>query len=344
MDTITSALEFIVENEGFSRVYSAIRDGIEKSEAGVESGGVATNSWLAGLLASRGSSEGKLNRAVQALEAGQLDPESKEYRDAIRTQVAFQTLHRFGMVNRDEAGRYTFPSSNPRDARKRALISSFRNFLSSGFNDDKIKADTAKNFRQSKSEVSGEWVESLPPERRNLLDAYSQMSVSTFTLLQSLFNVRGPSDVAEYRKRINNAKFSEANDLIMLKKLGFIGENNLLNRGMVKQFGQFMRDPDGSGAPNGFARLMPFNAELSYFIKRSTTDKALARNAAGKNAEELDIEDDVPQTKDEMNPDAERAVNSRIRDIDGGTKSSSRNERARDQKSNFADMVDRAFS
>lgn len=339
MEMITAALTLIVESEGFSRVYNEIKNSIE-AEVGTEEGGFATNSWLAGLLASRGSSEGKLARAVAALEAGQLEPESKEFRDASRAKVTFEILHKYGMVSRAGNGRYAFPSSSPNDAAKRARLSKFRDFMSSGFNDDKIVADTKKNFREVKDEVSKEWAASLPPEKKKMLDAYSQLSTSAFTMLQSLFHVRGPSDVAAFRARVNNAKFSEATDLQILKKLGFVGENSLMNRGLVKQFGAFLRDPDGSGNPNGFARLMPFNAELTYFIKRSTADKALARNAAGKDK----IDPEAPQTKDEMSDEQERAINSRIPDTIGGSKNSSRNERARDQKNNFASMVDQAFS
>lgn len=347
MTMLAEALQFIVENESFSRVYNEIRDNIAK-EIGTEQGGFATDSWLAGMLASRGSSEGKLARAVAALDAGQLDPESKEYRDAARTKIAFQTLYRYGLVNRDEKGRFTFPSSQQKDARKRALLSSFRNYLSSGFNADKVADDTKQTFRNVKDEVAQEWAASLSPERKKLLDTYSQMSTSAFTLLRSLFSARGPAEVAEFRKRLNNAKFSDSTDLEVLRKLGFIGENNLLNRNLTKQFGQFMRDPDGSGNPNGFARLMPFNSELAYFIKRSTADKALARNAAGKtqpeDADELDTDTDTAQTMDQMSPDEERATYSRISNAHGGSKNSSRNERAKDQKSNFADMVDKAFA
>lgn len=339
MEMIAAALTLIVESESFSRVYTDIKHGIEQ-EIGTEDNGFATNSWLAGLLASRGSSEGKLARAVGALEAGQLDPESKEYRDAVRTKVAFEVLYRYGMVNRAGNGRYAFPSSSPKDAAKRARLSKFRDFMSSGFNDDKIVADTKKNFREVKDQVAQEWAASLPPEKKKMLDAYSALTASAFTMLQSLFHVRGPADVAAFRARVNNAKFSEATDLTILKKLGFVGENSLMNRGLVKEFGAFLRDPDGTGAPNAFARLMPFNSELTYHIKRSTADKALARNAAGK--DKLDPE--APQTKDEMSDEQERAINSRIPDRIGGSKESSRNERARDQKNNFAGMVDQAFA
>lgn len=343
MDMLTEALELLVESESFSKIYNEIRNRIADSEVGTEDGGVATNSWLAGMLASRGASEGKLARLVSALEADALDPESKEYRDAVRTKIAFETLYKNGMVKRDERGRYTFPSSSPADAGKRQRLSKFRDMLSSGFNGDKVTSDTAKNFRNAKDEVAREWAESLSPERKKMLDVYSKMHASTFTMLRSLFSVRGPSDVAAFRARINNAKFSESNDLQLLKSMGFLGERMLLNRGMVKRFGDFLKDPDGTGAPNAFARLMPFNPELTYFIKRSTADKALARNAAGRELDHLK-DPDGPQTKDEMNPDEERAMNSRISDIEGGSKNSTRNDRARDQKHNYSELVKRAFS
>lgn len=340
---LAEALEIIVESEGYSRIYNDIRQNIINSDVGVEEGGFATNSWLAGMLASRGSSEGKLARAVQALDSGQLDPESKEYRDAARTKIAFQTLHKYGMVKRDERGRYTFPSSSPADARKRQSLSAFRTFLSSGFNEDKIKADLGKSARIAGDEVSQEWAANLPPERKKMLDAYSELTGSAFTMLRSLHAVRGPSDVAAFRARINNAKFSEANDLQLLKKHGFVGENLLLNRGMVKRFGDFLKDPDGTGAPNAFARLMPFNSDLTYFIKRSTADKALARNAAGRELDHLK-DPDGAQTRDEMNPDEERAINSRISDIEGGTKGSTRNDRAGDRNRNYSDLIKQAFN
>lgn len=343
MNMLVETLELIVESEGFSRVYNEIRNNIVNSQVGSEEGGMATNSWLAGMLASRGSSEGKLARAVSALDSGQLDPESKEYRDAVRTKIAFQTLYKYGMVKQDERGRFTFPSSSPADSRKRQMLSKFRDFLSTGFNDDKEKNDLTKSFRNTKDEVSQEWVASLPPERKKMLDAFSEMSVSAFTMLRSLFSVRGPSDVAAFRHRINSAKFSEATDLQTLKSLGFVGENGLMNRGMVKRFGEFLKDPDGTGADNALSRLMPFNKELTYFIKRSTADKALARNAAGKELDHLN-DQDAPQTKDDMSDEQNRAVNSRITDIEGGTKSSTRNDRAGDQKRNYSDLIKQAFN
>ena len=343
MKMLAEALEILVESESFSKIYNEIKHRIEDSEVGTEEGGVATNSWLAGMLASRGASEGKLARLVAALDAGMLDEDSKEYRDAVRTKIAFETLYKYGLVKRDERGRYTFPSSSPADAGKRYRLSKFRDMLSSGFNDDKVKADLAKNFRNIKDEVAREWAESLSPERKKMLDVYSQMQASTFTMLRSLFSVRGPSSVAAYRARINNAKFSESNDLQLLKKLGFLSDKMLLNRGMIKRFSDFLRDPDGTGAPNAFARLMPFNPELTYFIKRSTADKALARNAVGRELDHL-RDPDGPQTKDEMNPEEERAMNSRISDIEGGTKLSSKNDRARDQKHNYSELIRRSFN
>ena len=343
MNMLAEALEIIVESESFSRVYHDIRNNIVNSNVGTEEGGFATNSWLAGMLASRGSSEGKLARAVAALDADRLDPESKEYRDAVRTKIAFETLYKYGMVKQDERGRYTFPSSQASDAGRHAKLSKFREFLSSGFNEDKVKADTEKSFRNAKDEVSQEWANSLSPERKKMLDAYSEMTSSAFTMLRSLFAVRGPSDVAAFRARVNNAKFSEATDLQILKKMGFVNDNLLLNRGMVKRFGEFLKDPDGTGAPNAFARLMPYNSELTYFIKRSTADKALARNAAGRELDHLK-DPDGAQTQDEMNPDEERAMNSRISDIEGGTKNSTRNDRAKDRNNNYSDMMKQAFN
>lgn len=343
MSILLETLDFIIESEGFARVYNEIRNNIANSDAGVEEGGFATDSWLAGMLASRGSSEGKLASAVAALDAGSLEPESKEYRDAVRTKIAFETLHKYGMVKKAADGRFTFPSSQPTDARKRALLSNFRNFLSSGFNSDKVTGDTAKNFRELKDESGSEWAASLSPERKKMLDAYSELSTSAFTMLRSLFAVRTPNEVAAFRHRMNSARFSESNDLQTLRKLGFVGDNFLMNRGMVKRFGDFLRDPDGTGADNALARLMPFNKELTYFIKRSTADKALARNAAGKETEHLN-DPDAPQLQDDMTADQSRAVNSRISDIEGGTKNSTRNDRARDQKHNFSDLVKNAFN
>lgn len=342
MTILTDTLDFIVESISFSRVYNEIREAMTNSNVGTEEGGFATDSWLAGLLASRGSSEGKLASAIAALEAGQLEPDTKEYRNAVRTKIAFEVLYRHGMVKRAEDGRYTFPSSQQSDSRKRALLSQFRNFLSSGFNDDKIKADPAKNFRELKDQTHSEWSETLSPERKKMLDAYSGLSISAFTMLRSLVAVRTPDEVSNFRHRINTAKFSEKTDLTELRKLGFVGDNYLLNRGMVKRFGDFLRDPDGTGADNALSRLMPFNKELTYFIKRSTADKALARNAAGKETEHLN-DPDAPQLQDDMTADQNRAVNSRISDIEGGTKNSTRNDRARDQKYNFSDMIDQAF-
>lgn len=343
MKMLCEALELLVESEGFARVYHEIRNNMTHSNVGTEEGGFATDSWLAGMLASRGSSEGKLARAIAMLEAGKLDPETKEYRDAVRTKIAFEVLFKNGMVKRDVDGRYTFPSSSPADARKRDMLSKFRNYLSSGFNADKVDADQTKTFRNLKDETSGEWASSLDPERKKMLDAYSEMSVSTFTTLRSLFAVRGPAEVAAFRQRMNTAKFSESNDLQILRKLGFVGDNFLLNRGMVKRFGEFLRDPDGTGADNALARLMPYNKELTYFIKRSTADKALARNAAGKETQHLE-DPDAPQLQGDMTADQDRAINSRISDIEGGTKNSTRNDRARDQKRNFSDMLKTALN
>lgn len=347
MKMLIDALELIVESEGFNRVLGEIRNSIANSDAGIEENGFATDSWLAGLVASRGSSLGKLSQAVVALKAGQIDKEAnpKEYRDAVRTKIAFETMYRYGMVKRDTDGRYTFPAPNggPADKAKLSRLSQFRTFLSSGFNADKVAADPTKTFRNDAEDVHGDWVAKLSPERKKMLDAYSEMSSSTFTMLRSLFAVRGAGDVAAYRSRINSAKFSESNDLQILKKLGFVGDGNLMNRGMVTRFGEFLKDPDGTGADNAFARLLPHNKELTYFVFRNTADKALARNAAGKETEHLN-DPDAPQLQDDMTPEQDRAINSRISDIEGGTQNSTRNDRARDRKNNFSDMMKNAFN
>lgn len=346
MSILLEALEILAESQSFASIYNEILDAIKNSEVGLEDGGRPTHAWLAGLLASRGAGEGKIAQLVTSLERGVLEPGSKEYRDAVRTKAALSVLHRYGLVNRDGDGRFTFPSSQPKDARKREILSAFRDFLSRGLNTNKEQRDLANTFRNAKEEAAKEWENSLPADKRRLLDAYKEMTTSAFTLLRSLFHAKGPEAVAEFRKRLGSAKFSDSIDLELLKKHGFVGQHNLLNRGMVKKFGEFLRDPDGTGAPNAFARLMPFNPELTFFIKRSTADKALARNAAEKTAREASVDnlDDTPQTKDELGQEETRALYSRISDRDGGTKLYSRNERAKDQKSNFIDMVNKAFA
>lgn len=351
MSLILESLEFLIESESFTRIYDEIKQKIANSDVGTEEGGVATNSWLAGMLASRGASEGKLARLVSALDNGQLERDSKEYRDAVRTKIAFETLYKYGLVKQDpRSGRYTFPSSSPADARKRALLSKFRDFMSKGFNEDKLRSDTKKFALDQRQEVSSEWANSLSPSRKKMLDAYTNLSVPAFRMLRSLLSVRGPDGIAEFRKRMQRAKFSEATEIYLLQELGFVTSGYLLNRGFVNNFGSFIKDPDGSGADNAFARLMPFNPELTKFIKDTSAAQARARNAAGKAPSPTGFEDedealptDEPQTKDEMGDEEERAMYSRISQRDGGAKQRTGTERLGDQKRIFSDTLQKAF-
>lgn len=338
MDMITTALEMLVESESFTRVYNEIRQNIENSDVGVEEGGFATNSWLAGLVASRGASEGKLARAVAALDAGMLDPESKEYRDAARTKIAFEVLYKYGMVKQDERGRYTFPSSSTADAGKRQRLSKFRTFLSSGFNEDKVKADTQKSFRADKDAAVSEMIESLPPEQKPYAKKFSLMTVSAYSLLVNLYKKRGPKDVADFRNTINTKSFKDSQDLMLLRELGLINENNLLNRGELSKFGGFIKSAN-------HVQLMALNKELAQVAKLSQHTRQRNLNAMGKGNGPDDefIAPDDTQTADEMNDDEKRAINSRIRDIEGGTKSSTRNDRAGGYKNTFSDLFKSAL-
>lgn len=341
MSILLEALDLVLESVSADTLYNEIKTSIADSEVGVERDGFVTKSWLAGLMNSRGSHQGKMASAVMALDAQRLDPETKDYRDAIRAKIAFEALARRGLVKREAGGRYIFPSKN--DKERLAKLSSLRQALASNLNSDKVSSDLGKATRETKYTIDHEWAASLDTNRKRMLDAYTELSVEALNMLWSFVTVKGPTDVASFRKRVNDAKFSGSNDFSILKKIGFINEKDLLNTGLVKLFINFINDPDGTGVDNGWERLLPFNPELTNLTRRITGAQARARNAAGRELNHL-RDPDAAQTPDEMNPDENRAMNSRIRDIENGTKSSTRNDRARDQKRNFSDVFKSSFN
>jgi hypothetical protein len=307
------------------------------NKVGFEKDGMMTKQWLGGQLKGGLSDSGVVMWPLRAYHAKKLDPKSKEFRDAMRTDILFSVLASHGLAFKKDNGTYGFPSA------KRSALSEIRRAFTGGFNDDKVAGDLGKATRDTKYGIDQEWANSLPPDRKRMLDAYTEMSVEALNMLWSFVTVKGPSDVATFRRRVNDAKFAGSNDFTILKTLGFINQKDLLNAGMVKMFIGFIKDPDGTGTDNGWERLLPFNPELTNLTRRITGTQARARNAAGRELDHL-RDPDAAQTPDEMNPEENRAMNSRIRDIEDGTRSSTKNDRARDQKRNFSDVFKRSFN
>jgi len=331
--------EVMVEAVNSNEIYRTIQDNIKNSEVGEEEGGAATKIWLAGVLASRGSSMGKINSLLFALRQGTLDPETKQYRDAIRLDVTMKTLKQFGLTGQDDRGRYTF-STAPESLR---TLSSLRGGLSQVFNQKKTAGDLATTLKSNQEEITSEWMSKLEPEKKKMAEFFSQMSKEAYSLLRQIWSQKGAKSVAEKRARLASAKFSDSVALTALEDMGFIDGNGIINQPQMKKFVSFIVDPDANGGRSQYTRLMALNPELAYLIKRMTADQALARNAAGKpDANDPELED-KPQTSDEISGGAEDAIYSRIRDIDGGTKSTNKNQRATDRKRNFSDFISKSF-
>jgi hypothetical protein len=338
MQLLLEALDqLIMESEDFSRIFDEVRSAALKNGGGAEKGGGVTQAWLAGMVASRGSSAGKLSLAVSALEDERLDPDSKAYRDAVRIKSAFEVLHKYGMVERNDRGRYTFPVANtPAHALKRNKLSKFRNFLTSGFNADKVKQDTGKNFRQEKSAAIQDVLAAMPEATRMIADKFSKLSRLGYTLLTSLWHAKGPKAVSELRHRTRQAHFNDQYAMEELKELGFLNSDYKLNRDMVTKLIGFLNDSDTATIS------LQLNPDLASHMKRTQHDAALAKNATAKDASKDSLDDDG-DTLQPMSDEERDAKYSRIRDIDAGTKNSNRNQRAGDYKRNWSDMLRNAF-
>lgn len=338
MNMLTEALDIIIETVDGSQLFSAINHKIVNS-VGVEKDGKPTNVWLAGLTQSRGSDVGKVNRAIEALNAERLDPESKEYRDAVRTKIAMEELRKNRMIGVDERGRYTFPQANtPAHDAQRRKLSDLRTFLTRDFHSVKDGNDTEKSFRDNKDSAVADMLAAMPPEQKRYADIYSTISVSAYNLLVNLYSKRGPKDVARLRDTMNSGGFKDSHDLVMLQNLGLVNDQKLLNRGEMTKFGSFM----SSATP---AQLMALNKEVASVTKSAQHSRQRTLNAAGKGNGPEDaahIPDDA-QYADDMNDDEQRAIKSRIRDIQGGTKASSKNDRAGGYNNTFSDIFRQSF-
>lgn len=333
MNILLDVLYEVAGSIDYSRLYSSIRSKIENS-VGVEKGGYPTNVWLAGITSSRGSEVGKVNRKIANLHSGNMDPDSKEYRDAVRVEIALKELSAVGLVSQDETGRYTFPQSQTAEHnRRRAQLADLRKFLTSNFHADQNASDLSKSFRDASAEAASEMLANMPPERRQVAEVYSKMSLAAYNLLVNLYTKRGPKDVARFRTTINDNKFSESINLQELQNLGLVNGEGLLNRGAVDSFMKFVNTSNN-------AQLMVLNKELGKVTRNAQHSRQLSLNAAGRGngPDDEQLEPDDTQLASDMDTEEDRAINSRIRDIEGGTKSSSKNARAGGYNRTFSDM------
>lgn len=279
-------------------MYHAITDKIKNSEVGVERNGNVTDTWTAGVSASRGAIDGKVARALMALEAGRFDPETKEYRDAMRLKIAFDTLASYGYIRKLDNGRYAFPPTNEKGAKRRAFLSDFRDYVSGGFNQAKVDNDTAKMAREHVDAESKKWAESLSEEQKGYLNIYSNLDIPSFTFLRGLIMSR--KQRAEYNKRIVAARSFDSNEYVNIKQLGLLDDRDNLNMDLLRKYDAFIK------AQNP-ARLKPFKKSVAEFNNRQVADKALARNEFNKQTEEDQVH----------HPETDAIAQSRLHGIKG---------------------------
>lgn len=298
-------------------LYHKIKTRIQTSDVGEERDGTASNKWIAGIARSRTAVDHKTAGLLMALHAGRLDPETKEYRDAMRTKIAFDVLASYGLVTKVEGGRYAFPNSGPTGSQRREDFAAFRKYVSDGFNQEKIDGDMSKTIRNVGSQSAAEWEASLSEEDKKMLGIYKGLERSAFTFLKGLIQVRG--DRREYNKRVEAARYNDSNDYVILQRLGIFKPNGNLDIDLLRKYDAFVK----AQSP---AMLKQFKKDNAEFVNRQEADKALARNDFNKKAEEDQVH----------KPETDAIARSRLHGIKGERRAA----RTIDRNTSFKKYID----
>jgi hypothetical protein len=290
---LSSIHMLLTEAPTYDQLYRDIITKINNSDAPPEANGFPSDEWMAGVMASRGSTDGKTAQLLAKLKNNELEPGSKMYRDAVRTKIAFDTMAQHHLISPAENGRYAFPSTSPQGEKRRQYLAGFRNYLSKAFNANKEGDDLTKVMRGAGNEESQKWAASLPEDKKQYLDIYKEMDKDTFAFLKGLIALRRTP--AQYKNRLLAAQEQGINSYNVLRQTNLVTSDNMLNLPLIKGFSAFLRDPDGTGMPNAYARLKPFERGADYHNSRSTADNALRQNEVDKR---LDSRSEVASDSD----------------------------------------------
>lgn len=269
-EIIKEYTETLVE-ASFEDVMRTVSSRIASTVGSNEPDSKPTGAWLAGLLTGLESGYSKPLRLVSALNAGRLDPESKEYRDAARTKVALDAVAETGLITKS-GGTYAAPSRGNRNGRDN--LSKFKQFLSSYVHTNRDNADITKQFRQGEDAGDREWVASLSPEDQQLVKIYSELTPTDLAMLKRIAGLK--KEKRSYVDTVTQAELAGSPSIDKLKSVGLLTGDNSLNSGLVKRLKVFLA---GEG---NFARLRNLNKDIRSTNKRVTSDQAYARNELEK--------------------------------------------------------------
>jgi hypothetical protein len=347
-------------------IFSEIDSAIRNSEVGVDRHGTPTMTWLAGLLRQDASKWGATQAPVRDMQKGFINPGDDKYDNAVRTYIALQILARnnYLMARKkdvlDASGQeksiveFDFPSSSAKDKIYRDKLSRLRTYLSAPVHNDREQADLVSQTRSAGEQVIDAWVEHQSPEIQKLANIYRELGEKEFVLFSNLFYNRGPKTVANYRRIVNNARFDDNVALMNLQRLGLVQDDLLLNRRLATSFDEFLNEPK-------FSKIVfNLNPKLKEKLKTFQHDRHKAANPRPGYNPKDEMEDEVnldqnredgyegdpndPNLTADQSEDEKRAAYSRIADRQGGTKQTTRNDRAGGYSDTFQDIMRKSFN
>lgn len=239
-----------------------------EQEVGLESGGSPTGAWVSGLLTSLDVPDSKPMRLLRAYKNGSFDPESKEYKDGKRTELALKILASNGIVSQNDNGNYTVAPRANKIARDK--LSKFKQAASSYVHDSNEKKNLQSQFRNAESSVDSEWYNSLDDNKKKLVDIYSQLNSIDFAYLKRIADLK--NEKKSYVDLIKTNDFTGSEIVTRLKSVGIVKNDDKIDFNLVKELRSFIFQPEN------FSKVRNFNKNIQRDNKKITADAALARN------------------------------------------------------------------
>lgn len=365
MNFITDALDELILESGQSEaersklmgVYNDIINAIDK-DVGFE-GGYPTKKWVSGILNQMGHETSRHAMLLKMLKRGEIDADSKEGKEARRYDIMMHVMRDNGMAVTTEPDgngmtRIVPPSTRPAFKHMRAKVSAFRNLLTTDFNEEKITSDFKKNLHQNiaPEAIKDNMVKiaASSEDAPEFIEISKSMSLEARSLLRRFLRLSGPKDVAETRAL--RAEYRDSPQMQELVSYGFLDSDLKLNRNKIKKYIEFMQDPQKNGGSNIVLRTQNNTNKTKTKMFQHDRHRATGGASEDKYPSEVDNEttgeldfSDKPeqQADDALNGPAteeQRRIRlSRIRDAAGGTKNSTRNDRARGYKERWQELM-----
>jgi hypothetical protein len=136
--------------------------------------------------------------------------------------------------------------------------------------------DLSTKFRETNDQENREWLKALPPEEKELVKIYSELTPREYAYLMGL--VEKQESKEGYMSYIHSSLEKDRDKIEKLQSFNLLNKDYTLNTGLIKRLLNFLNEKT-------YPRLKQFNKDISFITDRISADKALLRNALERNVD-----------------------------------------------------------